>query len=56
MTQVVFIRHGETVWNLEGREMGRLDSPLSARGEKQAKAIGGRLSFRPEFVVPTIGS
>jgi len=44
MTQLIFIRHGETLWNIEGRVMGQLDSPLSTRGEKQAEAIAERLS------------
>ena len=43
MTQLIFIRHSETIWNLEGREMGHLDSPLSERGKKQAQAIAERL-------------
>jgi broad specificity phosphatase PhoE len=47
MTQLIFIRHGETVWNLEGREMGQFDSPLSDLGEKQAKAIAKRLKNIP---------
>ncbi len=44
MTELIFIRHGETQWNIEGRVMGQLDSPLSRRGEKQAVAIARRLS------------
>jgi probable phosphoglycerate mutase len=44
MTRVIFIRHGETTWNKEGREMGHLDSPLSGLGEKQAVDIANRLS------------
>jgi len=44
MTEVIFIRHGETLWNIEGRVMGQLDSPLSERGERQAAAIARRLS------------
>jgi probable phosphoglycerate mutase len=44
MTELIFIRHGETQWNIEGRVMGQLDSPLSRRGEKQALAIARRLS------------
>lgn len=44
ITTLIFIRHGETLWNLEGRVMGQLDSPLSLRGEKQARAIAERLS------------
>jgi broad specificity phosphatase PhoE len=37
------IRHGETEWNLCGREMGHLDSPLTERGVTQARAIAARL-------------
>jgi len=42
-TEVILIRHGETVWNLEGRYQGQLDSPLTARGVQQAEAIATRL-------------
>lgn len=44
MTEIIFIRHGETLWNIEGRVMGQLDSRLSRLGEKQAQAISRRLS------------
>lgn len=44
MARVIFIRHGETAWNIEGREMGQLDSPLTAQGIRQAEAIATRLS------------
>ena len=30
------MRHGETLWNIEGRLQGRADSPLSERGLRQA--------------------
>lgn len=43
MTRVIFIRHGQTIWNLEKREMGQLDSPLSEKGKIQAIAIAKRL-------------
>lgn len=33
---VYLFRHGETVWNMEGRYQGMKDSPLTARGRKQA--------------------
>jgi broad specificity phosphatase PhoE len=36
-------RHGETAWNLAGREMGQLDSPLTERGVLQADALARRL-------------
>lgn len=46
-TQVIFIRHGEAVWNTEGRIMGQKNSPLTAKGEQQALAIGERLKTYP---------
>lgn len=42
--KLIAIRHGETEWNKEGREMGQLDSPLTKHGIQQAKAIAKRLS------------
>ena len=38
------VRHGETEWNAEGREIGQLDSPLTDRGLEQAEALARRLS------------
>jgi len=32
-------RHGETTWNVEGRYQGRLESPLSELGMRQAAAL-----------------
>lgn len=34
------LRHGQTVWNAEGRLQGRLDSPLTATGVAQAQRQG----------------
>jgi broad specificity phosphatase PhoE len=41
--RLIAIRHGETVWNAEGREQGQADSPLTPRGVRQAEAIARRL-------------
>lgn len=41
--KLIVVRHGETEWNVQGREMGQLDSPLTARGIQQAKALAVRL-------------
>jgi probable phosphoglycerate mutase len=35
---VCVLRHGQTEWNATGRLQGRLDSPLTALGERQAAA------------------
>lgn len=40
------MRHGETEWNLIGRTQGILDSPLTAKGEAQAEALGRILKGR----------
>ncbi len=36
-TKLVFLRHGETDWNLQHRYQGIMDIPLNATGERQAK-------------------
>jgi len=41
---IYLVRHGETVFNAEGRQQGRLDSPLTALGEAQASAVGRLLA------------
>lgn len=42
-TDIFLLRHGETVWNVERRAQGRLDSPLTERGIEQARRYGERL-------------
>ena len=44
---IIFVRHGETQWNKEGRYQGQLDSPLSQLGLMQAERVGRYLSQRP---------
>ena len=43
MTQLILIRHGETVWNRERRMQGQADSPLSDVGLRQARLLAHRL-------------
>lgn len=43
MTQIILIRHGETVWNQQRRMQGHSDSPLSEAGARQARLLALRL-------------
>lgn len=38
--RLVFLRHGETDWNAEGRLQGRQDIPLNDKGRRQAADAG----------------
>jgi probable phosphoglycerate mutase len=44
---IVFLRHGETDWNVEGRLQGSRDIPLNDKGRGQARrngeAVGGAI-------------
>ena len=37
LPDLYLMRHGQTVWNAEGRLQGRMDSPLTALGRAQAR-------------------
>ncbi len=37
--KVLIIRHGETQWNRQGKLQGRLDTPLTLNGVRQAMAV-----------------
>ena len=38
--RIVFVRHGETSYNAEGRLQGQRDIPLNGKGREQAAAVG----------------
>jgi len=44
MTSLLFVRHGETDWNAEGRLQGHTDRPLNDDGRRQAEALADRLA------------
>jgi len=43
MTRIILTRHGQTLWNTEGRVQGTLDSPLTEKGILQARSLALRL-------------
>lgn len=56
---LVFVRHGETDWNVDGRLQGLTDTRLNPRGRDQASAVGRTLlhafpdiGARPFFASP----
>lgn len=46
-TTLMIVRHGETEWNRDLRFQGHGDSPLTATGRAQARAVAQRLGTRP---------
>jgi broad specificity phosphatase PhoE len=44
--RLIFMRHGETAYNAEGRLQGQLDIPLNARGREQARSVAQTLQAR----------
>ncbi len=51
---ILLVRHGETEWNVQRRNQGRFDSPLTERGVAQAQAIGRLISTLPNAAAARI--
>lgn len=47
-TSLLFVRHGETTWNVAKRWQGQTDTPLTREGERQARLVAERLASEPE--------
>lgn len=47
LATLLLIRHGQTDYNREGRFYGRIDTPLNAQGETEARELAARLHARP---------
>ena len=45
MNNVIFIRHGQTEWNMQRRMQGSLNSPLTKKGIFQAKEAAMKLKY-----------
>jgi len=52
-TTLVFIRHGQTDWNVQGRIQGQLDEPLNLEGRAQATRLRDLVSQGQPSVLPT---
>lgn len=46
LARLIFVRHGQTDWNLQGRYQGRADIELCAMGLASARRIAARLRGR----------
>jgi broad specificity phosphatase PhoE len=53
---IIYIaRHGETAWTITGQHTGLTDLPLTPQGERNARALAGRLdgiTFKKVFTSP----
>lgn len=47
LLEILFIRHGETQWNVDKRLQGHLDIGLNREGLRQASALGRKLLNEP---------
>lgn len=43
MGKLYFVRHGESMWNVEDKICGQTDSPLTAKGHEQAIETGNKI-------------
>lgn len=45
-SEVVLVRHGETLWSRDGKHTGRTDIPLTEEGRRQSERVGDTLRGR----------
>lgn len=45
MVKIIFVRHGETEWNVLGRYQGQADISLSSKGFQQARLLADNFPF-----------
>lgn len=52
MTRIVIVRHGETVWNRDGRAQGWAPVKLTENGREQARKVGHQISeqYDPDII------
>ncbi|XP_020537246.1 phosphoglycerate mutase-like protein 4 isoform X3 [Jatropha curcas] len=47
--EIIILRHGETLWNVDGRIQGHVDVELNEAGRQQAALVANRLSREPNI-------
>ncbi|HHT26676.1 MAG TPA: histidine phosphatase family protein [Firmicutes bacterium] len=47
--ELIWIRHGQTQWNMDRRFQGQLNPPLNAEGLRQARRVAQRLAAEGPF-------
>lgn len=55
LTVLILIRHGESIFNREQRLTGRVETPLTERGEQQARSAGAMLGDVSELRTSPLG-
>jgi 2,3-bisphosphoglycerate-dependent phosphoglycerate mutase len=55
MPNLVLVRHGQSLWNLQNRFTGWVDVPLTAKGMEEARAAGVKLAGHSFDVCYTSG-
>ncbi len=53
ITKILFVRHGQTDWNVKRKWQGHADIPLNETGEAQAAALAKRLQGWPVVAIVT---
>ena len=54
VTTILFVRHGQTEWNANGRWQGHADVPLNETGRTQAAALAQRLAAQTEWQIDAL--
>ena len=54
VTSILIVRHGQSVWNAQGRWQGRADPPLTDLGHRQARVAAGALPSFDILVASTL--
>ena len=51
MTRIIFVRHGQTKWNIENKYQGHSEVELSEAGIRQAELVADRLAKEPVHAI-----